>query len=429
MTSTPLTNWAGNVVFSTTTLHRPSSVGELQELVAGSSRIRVLGTGHSFNEIADTPGTLLSVAGLPARLEVNQPAQYVTVSAGTRFAELGRALQQAGYALPNTGSLPHISVAGACSTGTHGSGNTLGNLATFVSAVEMVTAESDLVTFSREADPDRFDGMVLALGALGVITTLTLDIVPTFTVRQDVYNGLAHESFLDHFDEVMAAGYSVSVFSTWRSPWNHQILIKSRTEPADTSPAAPTLYGAALATAAQHPVAEMSAEYVTQQLGIPGPWNERLPHFKVEFTPSAGEEIQSEYLLPREDAVPALRALEDITEDIAAVLQIGEIRTTAADELWLSPSHQRATVCLHFTWIKDEAAIAPVVKAIEQRLAAFDARPHWGKRFTVSPSEIARLYPRLDNFRRLMQTMDPAGKFRNEMIDRLIAGSPATAHR
>lgn len=427
MTTATLTNWAGNVEFSTGTLHRPTSIAELQRLVASSARIRALGTGHSFNEIADTTGTMLSVAGLPTRVDIDSQTGSVTVSGGTRFAELGGDLQRAGFALANTGSLPHISVAGACSTGTHGSGNTLGNLSTFASAVELVTADGELVTYSRATDPDRFDGMVLALGALGIITALTLDIVPTFTVRQDVYNGLSHEGFLGHFEEVMAAGYSVSVFSTWRTPRTHQIWVKSRTEPTDSSPAAPTLHGAILAVAEQHPVEEMSAEHTTQQFGVPGPWNERLPHFRAEFTPSTGEEIQSEYLLPRAQAGAALQALEDITANIAAVLQVGEIRTTAPDELWLSPSHQRDTVGLHFTWIKDEAAIAPVVAAIEDRLSVFDARPHWGKRFTVPPAAIARLYPRLNDFRDLMEQMDPTGKFRNQMIERLILGRRAAA--
>ena len=425
MTTVPLTNWARNVRFRAEQLHRPSSIAELQQLVSKSARVRALGTGHSFNEIADTTGDLVSVAGLPTRLDIDAQARTVTVSGGIRFAELGRELHQAGFAIPNTASLPHISVAGGCSTGTHGSGETVGNLSSFVSAVELVTADGDLITCSRETDPDRFDGTVVALGALGIVTALTFDLVPTFHLRQDVYDGLAHDSFLTHFDEIMAAGYSVSAFSTWREPRIQQIWVKSRTDPADNRPAAPTLHGASLATGERHPLQAMSPEYTTPQLGVPGPWHERLPHFRAEFTPSAGEEIQSEYLLPRDRAVAALQALDDIAAGVATVLQVSEIRTVAADELWLSPSHRRPTVCLHFTWIGDEAAIAPVIAAIEERLAAFDARPHWGKRFTVPPAEIARLYPRLDDFRALMGSLDPAGKFRNELIQRLIVGEPA----
>ena len=414
-------NWAGNIVFSTDVVHRPQTVAQLQEIVAGSTRIRALGTGHSFNEIADSESALVSVAGLPTIVEIASDRSEVRVSGGTRWGELATVLQAAGHAIPNTGSLPHISVAGAAATGTHGSGNRIGNLATFVSAVEMVTADGDLVEISRESHPDSFDGVVVSLGTLGIVTTLTLDIVPTFSIRQDVYDDLPHEQFLTDVDDVMAAGYSVSAFSSWRTPRIQQIWVKSVTESTDRAPA-PIRFGLSAATGDRHPVAGMPVGNATAQRGVPGPWNERLPHFRLEFTPSAGDEIQSEYLLPREHAAAALTALDDIATDIAHILQVAEIRTIAADTLWLSPSHGRDTVGLHFTWIGDERAVAPVVAAIEPRLAAYDARPHWGKRFNVGAAEIARLYPRMDDFRSLMQDFDPAGRFRNGMIDRIILG-------
>ncbi len=420
MTTVPLTNWAKTIVFSSSTLRRPSSIAELQDLVAASPRLRALGTGHSFNEIADTTGDLVSVADLPPRLEIDDDRGVVTVSAGTRYGELGRALHARGYAIPNTGSLPHISIAGASATGTHGSGNTVGNLSTFVSAIEFVSADGEIAHVSRATHQDIFDGAVLALGCLGVVTALTLDIVPTFAVRQDVYDDLPHDSFVANFDDVMASGYSVSAFSTWRRPRMQQVWVKSRTDPADRSAAGPTLHGAVLATVARHPLAGMPVENATEQLGVPGPWNERLPHFRLDFVPSSGEEIQSEYLVPRSSAAAALSALDDIADRIAAVLQVAEIRTVAADTLWLSPNYRTDTVCLHFTWIRDEAAIAPVIGAIERRLAVFDTRPHWGKRFTVPPAEIRRLYPRLDDFRALVARFDPGGTFRNDMTDRLV---------
>jgi alditol oxidase len=422
MTTAPLTNWAGNVVFSTRDVRRPTSIHELQQIVSDSPTVRALGTGHSFNEIADTTGTLVTVAGLPRRLDIDRDARTVTVSAGTRYGELGGVLHQAGFGIPNTGSLPHISIAGASATGTHGSGNTLGNLATIVSRIEMVTATGDLVTTSRATDPDTFGGMVLALGTLGIVTALTLEVVPTFHIRQDVYDDLPQDVFLEHFDEIMAGAYSVSAFSTWQNPRRQQVWMKSAVEPDDASAAAATLHGAPLATVQRHPLAGMPPENTTAQLGVPGPWFERLPHFRLDFTPSSGDEIQSEFLLPRRHAAAALTALDDIAADVAAVLQVAEIRTTAADSLWLSPSYGTDTVCLHYTWIGDERAITPVVAAVEERLAPFDARPHWGKRFTVAPTELARLYPRLPDFRSLAERMDPAGKFRNELVGRLLFG-------
>ena len=241
------TNWARNVVFSASAFHRPTTVADLQVLVAHSGKLRVLGTGHSFSDIADTTGDLVSIGGLPPRIDIDTAARSVTVSGGIRYGELGKALQASGWALANTGSLPHISVAGASSTGTHGSGNTIGNLSTIVSALEMIRADGELVHHSRAADGNDFDGMVLALGCLGVITALTLDVVPTFDVQQDVYDDLPHEDLLAHFEEISASGYSVSAFSTWRRPQTHQIWRKYvvATDSGATAPA--TVFGAARA--------------------------------------------------------------------------------------------------------------------------------------------------------------------------------------
>ncbi len=415
-------NWAGNVTFGATGFHAPTSVPELQRLVAGSTRIRALGTGHSFNRIADTTGDLVSVADLPSLIDIDPDAGTVTCSAGTRYGELGRHLQAAGLALPNTGSLPHISVAGAASTGTHGSGNGNRNLSAIVSALELVTADGEVVSVSRAADADEFNGMVLALGALGIVTRITLDVVPTYDIRQDVYDDLPRTSFDAHFDELMASGYSVSVFSDWAPAGRFQVWRKTRVDTADSGPAAPSWLDAVLAGGARHPVPGMPVGNATEQLGVPGPWNERLPHFRLDFTPSSGDEIQSEYLLPRAEAVAARRALDDIAEQIAGVLLIGEFRTIAADDLWISPSHLRDSVAFHFTWIPDQAAVTPVLVAMEERLAPFGARPHWGKVFTTSPDALAGLYPRLPDFRALADRYDPIGKFRNALLDRLVFG-------
>ena len=164
----------------------------------------------------------------------------------------------------------------------------------------------------------------------------------------------------------------------------------------------------------------MAPDNATEQLGIPGPWQERLPHFRLAFTPSSGEELQTEYLLPRELAGAALEALAPLGDRIAAVLQISEIRTVAADDLWLSMASGRDSVAFHFTWIQDDAAVMPVVASIEAALAPFAARPHWGKVFSTAPETVAGLYPRWDDFAALLRRYDPAGKFRNEFIDRFF---------
>ncbi|MEV4626892.1 D-arabinono-1,4-lactone oxidase [Micromonospora sp. NPDC049523] len=416
--SGPRTNWAGNITFGARRFHRPSSIAELRRIVAGSERVRALGTAHSFNRIADTPGDLVSVAGLPERVEIDPERRTVTVSAGMRYGELAERLYAEGWALHNLGSLPHISVAGACATGTHGSGERNGGLATAVSAMELVTADGELVTVSRSADGADFPGMVVGLGALGIVTALTLAVEPTYDLRQYVYRDLPGEQLREHIDEILGGGYSVSLFTDWTGDGINQVWRKLRVDGPDAATVPEVWHGATLAEEPLHPVPGMSAVNCTEQLGVPGPWHARLPHFRLEFTPSSGEELQSEYLVPRSEARSALDALATIRHLIAPVLQISEIRTIAADDLWLSPSYRRESVAIHFTWVKDTPAVTPVLAAIEQALAPYAARPHWGKLFGTGPEALRNRYERFDDFRRLRDRYDPSGKFHNELTAR-----------
>ena len=410
----PVTNWARNIAFSAHDFHQPTSVAQLQEVVAAGRRVRALGTGHSFNRLADTTGDLVSVARLPRVVEIDSARAQVTVSAGLRYGEFTPQVHEAGFALRNLGSLPHISVAGACATGTHGSGNTLGNLSTQVVEIEMVTASGDVVVLSRDADPLRFPGAVIALGCLGVVTRLTLQLVPSYDVAQSAYDDLPIDELLEHIDEIFAGGYSVSVFTDLSANriWRKRLATERAAEP--------DWFGAHLADVPQHPVPGMPVENSTEQLGAPGPWYARLPHFRPEFTPSNGDELQTEYLLDRHHAADAFAAVRGLREQIAPVLQICEIRTVAADDLWLSPSYRRDSVALHFTWVADGAAVAPVIAAIEQRLAPFAPRPHWGKVFGLAPDAVRAQYERLADFGDLMREYDPDGKFGNEMIERYL---------
>lgn len=410
-----VTNWAGNVSFGAARFHQPDSVAELQRIVALSSRVRALGTGHSFNLLADTTGGLVSLARLPTIIAVDADRAQVTVSADVTYGELAPHLHSAGYALANLASLPHISVTGACATGTHGSGDCAGNLATAVSAIEMVTADGELVAIERGAED--FAGAVVALGALGIVVSVSLDIEPTYYVSQLVYEDIRLDQLDEHFDEIFASGYSVSLFTTWRpnhGPLIRQAWVKQRVAEATEPP--PVWFGAKLASGPRHPVPGHSPVHCTQQLGVPGPWHQRLPHFRLDYTPSAGRELQSEFLLPRSAAVPAIHAIDQISDVVAAVLQISEIRTIAADDLWLSPSYRRDSVGLHFTWIDDIRSVAPVIARVEEQLAPFDPRPHWGKLFTT-PAH----YDRLPDFLRLMHRYDPTGKFRNAFLDANLA--------
>jgi xylitol oxidase len=417
------TNWAGNIAFRAGDVHRPASVREVQSLVSRNGKVRVLGSGHSFNDIADTPDALVSLAGLPPVLEIDTAAGTVRVGASLRYAELGRRLHEKGHALANLASLPHISVAGSIATATHGSGDANGNLATAVSALEMVTAEGDLVSLSRRRDAERFQGAVVGLGALGIVISVTLDITPAFDVRQYVYEGLPFEVLDEHFSDIVSRAYSVSLFTGWRDARIDQVWVKHRVGQAGTRPVEEAdWFGARPAGGPRHPVPGMSAVHCTEQLGVPGPWFERLPHFRPDFTPSSGAELQSEYLLPRRHAIDAMHAVNEIRDRVAPVLQISEIRTIAADELWMSPSYRQETVAFHFTWIEDVREVLPVIRVLDERLAAFEARPHWGKLFTTPPEVLQSRYPRLPDFHDLVREYDPAGTFTNDFLDRHLFG-------
>lgn len=408
MTET-VTNWAGNITFAAGTLHRPPSLDALRSLVAQSPRVRVLGSGHSFNTIAEpgADGVLLSLGALSGGIDVDTAARTVRVGGGVRYAELARRVHRHGLALANMASLPHISVAGSVATGTHGSGVGNGPLASAVREVEIVTADGSTVVVQR--GDRRFDGAVTSLGALGVVTALTLDLEPAYEVEQHVFTELPLAG-LD-YEAVAGAAYSVSLFTDWGAPGFRQVWVKRRAdEPRAEFP------WAAPATQALHPVPGMPAVNCTEQFGVPGPWHERLPHFRAEFTPSSGNELQSEYLLPRRHAIEALLAIDGIRRSVAPVLQICEVRTVAADGQWLSPSYGRDTVALHFTWVEDTAVVLPAVRAVEAALEPFEPRPHWGKVFELPAGVVRGRYPRMDDFAALARELDPSGKFTNAFV-------------
>lgn len=408
-------NWAGNLTFSAAEVRRPATVAELRSLVAAGRRVKALGSGHSFSDIADTDGTLIELSALPPEIDVDSAARTVRVAAGVRYAELAAHLYARGFALPNMASLPHISVAGSVATGTHGSGDANGGLATSVSALDLVTADGDIRTMSRTVDGDTFDGAVVALGALGVTTHLTLDLLPAFDVRQQVRTDLTLSDATANFDAITSAAYSVSLFTDWRGPRFTQVWLKQLADaPGVDFP------WAAPARGKMNPVPGADPVHCTEQSDVPGSWHERLPHFRPGFTPSSGEELQSEYLLPRAHAAAALTTLDGMRETVAPVLQICEVRTVAADSLWLSPAYGRDTVGLHFTWVEDTARVLPVLPAVEAALAPYEPRPHWGKLFTTAPADVRDRYPRMADFLALASATDPAGTFANAFLDRML---------
>ena len=406
------TNWAGNLAYSAARRHEPRSVAELRSVVRAGTRVRALGSRHSFNGVADTDGDLISTAALPPVLRIAEDRRSVRVGGGLRYAALAERLWRDGLALANLASLPHISVAGAVATGTHGSGDRNQGLAAAVLALQLVGPDGELAELSREAEPRDFPGAVVALGALGVVTELTLAVRPAFEVAQRVWLGLPLRRLAGEFEQVFGSAYSVSAFTTWGSD-RAAIWLKERTD----APAAPPVDGAVPATTEQHPIPGLPAGPCTAQLGVPGPWHERLPHFRPEFTPSRGDELQSEYLLPRARAAEAITRLVALGDRIAPVLHVAEIRTVAADDLWLSPAYGRESVAFHFTWIADPGSVGPVLERVEAALLPLEARPHWGKLSACSPEALAAAYPRLADFADLTRRRDPQGRFRTPFLD------------
>ena len=418
-----LKNWAGNFEYSTDRLYSASSLEQVREFVKKQSKLKVLGTRHCFNNIADSPDYLLSLKSMDRIVALDPEARTVTVNAGISYGQLCPYIDSKGFALHNLASLPHISIAGSCSTATHGSGIKNGNLATAVSALEIVTAAGDVVQLSRQKDGETFRGAVVGLGALGVVTKLTLDIQPSFMMRQYVYENLPLSEMKDHFDAIESSAYSVSLFTDWQKQRINEVWLKSRIEEGQAFDPVPEFFGAKRATKNLHPIAELSAENCTEQMGVPGPWYERLPHFRMGFTPSAGKELQSEYFVPRQHAVDAILAIEGLRDQVSPHLLISEIRTIAADELWLSPCYKQPCVTIHFTWKQDWPAVRQLLPVIERELAPFRARPHWGKLFTTSPGQLKSLYEKLPEFIDLTKKYDPQGKLRNDFLSMNIFNS------
>ncbi|MYV53472.1 D-arabinono-1,4-lactone oxidase [Streptomyces sp. SID3212] len=417
-TDLPRTNWAGNVSYDPGRVHRPRTLDELRRLVAERTRIRALGSGHSFSAVAEAPGDRVLLDGLPRTVRLDRQEATVTVAAGTRYADLAFGLQRAGLALANLASLPHISVAGSCATGTHGSGDGQRCLASSVAGLRLVGPEGDLVELRRDTDRDTFAGSVVALGALGVVTEVTLDVEPTYDMTQRVRVRAPLTEVAERFDDVFSAAYSVSVFTDWLGDGT-QVWLKDRLDRGGNGKNGGWA-GGEPARVPLNPVPGMPPEFSTEQLGTAGPWFERLPHFRPELTPGAGEEFQSEYYLPREAAPAAFAALRGIGHLLAPALHIAEVRTVRADDLWLSPAYGRDSVTFHFTWIKDAAAITPLIDAVEELLVPLGARPHWGKLTSLGASEIAAGYERAVEFGRLARKYDPEGKFSNGFLDALF---------
>ncbi|MDP3314679.1 MAG: FAD-binding protein [Devosia sp.] len=410
-------NWSEHVAFGAASTHHPASVAEVQEIVRGADKVRVVGARHSFNHIADTAGALLSLRALPRRAEIDRAAKTVTIDGGTTYAELAPAIDAAGFALFNLPSVPDFTIVGAVSTATHGSGNHNRNLAASVAGLDIVTASGDLLTLKR-GDAD-FDGAVVGLGALGVVVAMTLDLVPRFDIRQTVYRNLPFETVVENFDALMGSAYSVSLFTHWNSEFVDQAWLKDL---ATAPPPGADFFGGTPAATEMSPVLGKEPYGTTGQLGSVGTWYDRLPHARIGALPTEGYEYQSEYFVAREHAPAAMQALKAVQSALHPALVVSEVRTIAGDDLWLSTNNGGDSVGFHFSMARDWPEVSKALKVIEAALAPFGPRPHWGKLFVMPAAEVRAGHPRLADFRALATRHDPTGKFRNAFLDEFVFG-------
>jgi xylitol oxidase len=409
-----LKNWAGNVEYSTSNIHYPTSVDEVQSLVKKFNRVKALGSRHCFNDIADSKFTLIGMEKMSNVVSIDKTASTVTVEGGVKYGHLCPYLESEGFALHNLASLPHISVAGACTTATHGSGVKNGNLSTSVKGLEFVGADGTVHTLTEKENAEKLQGAIVGLGAIGIITKVTLALQPSFSMRQFVFEQLPLSAVSANFEKIMSAGYSVSLFTDWQKNSVNEVWVKLRSD--EKFDGQSEFFGARPATKNLHPIVELSAENCTEQMGVPGVWYERLPHFKMGFTPSSGKELQAEYFVPARNAVDAIMAIQRMGKQIGPHLFISEIRTIASDKLWLSPANNENMVAIHFTWKQDWPAVSKLLPQIEKELAPFNVKPHWGKLFTLPKSVLSARYPRMNDFRKLVAAYDPQGKFVNEYL-------------
>lgn len=405
-------NWATNINFHDAQTLHPQQIVELAQIVNSSPKVRVRGSGHCFNTIADSYDTVVVLDALPKNVEIDSERKVASVSAGANYAEVAEALDAKGWALHNLASLPHISVAGAIATGTHGSGIRNGALHTSVRAVEIMSPDGTQRRVERGKDED-FYATVVGLGLTGIITRCELDIEPTYEIYQTVFGDMPRTTFQPNVVEVLSGGYNTNYFTTFDSKGVGDVWFKSRTQP----PA--EYFGAQARTTKVHPILSEDPDACTEQGGVPGPWHARLSHFRIDANPSAGNELQSEFFVEATNASAAFKAIEEIASEFGAKLLVSEIRAIAADEHWMSPAYHRESIAFHCTW-KNDYEIPYFISLIEDALQPFDFRPHLGKVFNVGAEHLRKVLPQFDRFRKHVMSVDPAGKFQNEFTKNLL---------
>ncbi|KAK3270130.1 hypothetical protein CYMTET_21453 [Cymbomonas tetramitiformis] len=449
-------NWAGNIKFQTEVLY-PTTVEEVVDIVVSHDKVRVLGTGHSFNNVAfgherGSSSVLISTRNLREVIDCCNNS-VVRIQSGVTYADLGEFLRTRGLALPNIASLPGITVTGAASTATHGSGMKNPILASAVKSLTLVTHDGELRTFTRpgrkfnqadgtftslatEAHELQFHSAVVGLGAVGVVVEMEIELVPSFDIQLCIYENIPLKA-LDkpqRFELLILRTYSTSLFTDWTGDAFSSVWLKSKLNYGETGEPCESRYkNKDVATKAVHPIPGLDAEACSKP-GV-GPSHQQLPHFLDGFTPSNGDELQSEYFVSLRHWRPVTQALFKFGKQggFGKVLQISEVRFLQGDDFTLSPCSVLGGVngcaAFHFTWHHDAPEVRKVLQAVEDLLGRFDPLPHWGKVFNMEAGILRARYgeDRLNAFRTLLQDTDWEGKFENEWMSSFLA-PPKGAH-
>ncbi|KAI1700234.1 d-arabinono-1,4-lactone oxidase domain-containing protein [Ditylenchus destructor] len=365
-----LHNWGNNFRFSTQNIQYPTSVEEVQQIVRNANKLRVVGTRHSFSKIADSPNTMLSTLALKNIIGFDPTVPSITVQAGITYTDLNPFLPNYG---PNDPELKAIAV---------------------------------------------------GLGAFGVITQVELEVEPTFNLTNYVFVNMPEQDIYDHFDEIENLGYSVQLFTDFSTPgvWD-QVWVWVRSDENSNVGNMQNLYGATRTHEQVTAIEALPPTYLMEQ-GKEQPWYYGLVDYHLGLSGFDGAEIQSEYFMPYENAIPAIQAVSNFSDLIAPRVYTMLIRTIKGDDLWMSESFNETTVAIHFTWKPNMTAVMEVLPQIEQALLPYGARPHWGKVFAQGPETYLHRYPKLNQWKQLAETLDPTHKFRNKFLeDTVFTGS------
>jgi len=428
-------NWAGTATGTPARWCRPRSAegiaAAVKDAAGAGLTVRALGSGHSFTPVAATDGVALDLSLWTGIVAADTRTGLVTVRSGTTLRALNAALDGLGLAMANLGDIDAQTLAGALSTGTHGTGARLGGLATQVEALELILADGSLVSCSGSVRPELFAAARVGLGALGVITAVTLRCVPSFTLAADE-GPMPIEQVLEQFDSLAAGN---DHFEFYWFPYGRQALVKRNNRaPADASSGPGAMPG--WRRFVEFEVMENAAFGTLCRIGRAAP--RLIPALnrlssaalsrrsytetshRVFVTPRRVRFTESEYAVPRESLVGALgelrRAVPRLTDPVMFPV---EVRVAAADDIWLSTAHERETayIAIHqYSGLPYRAYF----DRFESIVADVDGRPHWGKLHTLDAGRLGRLYPRYQDFRRVRAEVDPEGRFANSYLTQVL---------